>query len=109
MNENGFNRDSMARTYAARHLNTDSSIREIYYLPESAPEREIRIVEINDAIFERNENPLEALDFGVDIDSQNGHTLLVLDVTLKQWEKIDKRELQLPCGWSLEKAIKIDR
>ncbi len=105
MPENHFNRDSMARWYAARHLKTDPGIRAIYYLPAGAPEREIRFIEINDLIADRDKYPLEPIDFGVDIGRTEGHTLMVLDVTPVQWEKINKKDLQLPMGWSLDGAI----
>ena len=36
MPENQFNRESMARWYAKRHLKTDPGIRTIYYLPAGA-------------------------------------------------------------------------
>jgi hypothetical protein len=104
-----FNRNAMARSYAARHLKTDPGIKEIYYLPAGAPEREIRLLEVNDLIADRNKTPLEAIDFGVDIGSANSHTLLVLDVTPGQWEKIRVKGLSLPTGWSLEKAIRVTR
>ena len=104
MPENQFNGDSMARLYAKRHLKTDPGIREVYYLPAGAPEREIRFIEINDLIADRDKHPLEPIDFGVDIGGTEAHTLLVLDVTPVQWEKINKKELQLPTGWSLDGA-----
>jgi hypothetical protein len=47
MPKNQFNRESMARCYAKRHLKTDPGVGTIYYLPAGAPEREIRFIEIN--------------------------------------------------------------
>ena len=75
MPENHFNRDEAARWYANRHLKTDPGIREVYYLPRGSPEREIRLLEVNDLMADRQEDPLEAIDFGVDIDGTNAHTL----------------------------------
>jgi hypothetical protein len=109
MPENQFNRDSMARSYATRHLKTDPGIRAVYYLPAGAPQREIRFLEINELIADRDKYPLEPIDFGVDIGGAEGHTLLVLDVTPTQWEKINKKELQLPKGWSFDGAIPFSR
>lgn len=100
-----FNRDEMARWYAKRHLKTDPGIRVIYYLPVGAPEREIRFVEINEAIASRDDDPIEPIDFGVDTDGESAHRLMILDVTPAQWEKIGKDQLQLPRGWSLSNAI----
>jgi hypothetical protein len=104
-----FNRDRMARWYVQRHLKTDPGIQTILYLPVNAPEREIRLVEVNAAITERGEEPLEPIDFGVDIGGAEGHTLMVLDVTPGQWKKVEKKKLHLPPGWSREGAIEFSR
>jgi hypothetical protein len=109
MPSNHFDRDSMAQQYAGRHLKTDPAIRTILYLPAQAPDREIRFIEVNDSIAERNEFPLEPIDFGVDVGASEGHRLIVLDVTPAQWEKIEKKELQLPKEWSLDGAVQYPR
>lgn len=109
MSQNHFNRDKLAQWYAEKHLKTDPATREIFYLPNGSPEREIRLLEINDQIAERHEDPLEPIDFGVDIGSAEGHTLFVLDVTPSQWTKINNRQLRLPHNWSLEDAVPIAR
>ena len=97
-----FDRDSMAQWYASRHLKTDPGIAALYYLPKNAPEREIRFVEVNDMIVERENDPLEPIDFGVDTGGANEHKLLVVDVTPDQWRRIERRELSLPTGWTLD-------
>ncbi len=104
-----FNRDDMARWYAKKHLKTDTGTRSIYYLPRDAAEREIRFVEINDLMAVRESDPLEPIDFGVDIGSKSAHRLLVLDVTPSQWEKIQTNEIPLPPGWTLDGAAIFDR
>ena len=104
-----FNREEMARSYAGRHLKTDPGIRTVYYLPAGAPEREVRFLEINDLMAVRENDPLEPIDFGVDIGGAEPHTLLVLDVTPAQWERVRRRELPLPDGWSLGNAIPFSR
>lgn len=109
MSENQFSRDGMAQWYARRHLDTDPAIQKVYYLPRGAPDREIRFVEINGLIAERNEDPLEAIDFGVDTGSESAHSLMVLDVTPDQWTMIKEGQLQLPQGWSLEDATPLPR
>ena len=104
-----FNRDSMAQWYAEQHLKTDPGIRSVYYLPTKAPDREIRFVEINELIADRNDDSLEPLDFGVDTGTENEHKLFVLDVTQKQWDRINQpnsqTSLALPPGWTLEDAV----
>ena len=99
------NKDDLARWYAGRHLETDPGIRKIYYLPTGAPEREIRFLEVNELMAVRESDPVEPIDFGIDIGSGELHKLVVLDVTPGQWERIRTNELQLPEGWSLDGAI----
>lgn len=95
-----FDRDRMAVVYAKRHKETDGAIREIHYLPTGAPDNEIRLVEVNDAI-NTTASP-EPIDFGVEAGTPNAHKLIVLDVTPSQWDEIKKETLQLPPGWTLE-------
>ena len=108
MPNNSFDRDKLARWYALRHYKTDHAIQEVVYLPANAPEREIRLAEVNESIAER-EGPLEPIDFGVDIGGAEGHTLMVLDVNPAQWKRIEKSNLALPPGWSLQGAVSIPR
>jgi hypothetical protein len=100
-----FERDAMASWYARQHRNTDPAIRAVYYLPTNAPDREIRLVEINELIVERNDDTVEPLDFGVDTGMDSEHKLMVLDVTPSQWERIKQSSLALPAGWSLASAV----
>jgi hypothetical protein len=100
-----FDRDSMARWYANEHLRTDPGIEAVYYLPTNAGEREIRFIEINNLIGERNDNILEPIDFGVDIGSESAHKLYVLDVTPEQWDRIKSKQLSLPDTWSVEDSV----
>lgn len=102
-----FDRDSVVRWYATAHLKTDPGIVAVYHLPRNAGEREIRFIEINELIGDRNDDALEPIDFGVDMGTDNAHKLFVLDVTPKQWERIEARKLQLPGDWSLDGAIEL--
>lgn len=97
-----FDRDSMAAWYASEHLKTDPGITAVYHLPEGSDDREIRLVEINRLIGERNDTGMEPIDFGIDFGTETQHKLLVLDVTPEQWKRIQSRELSLPPGWSVE-------
>ncbi len=100
-----FDRDTMARWYAEQHIKTDPGIPSVYYLPTDSPEREIRLVEVNNLIGERADDTLEPIDYGVDIGDETEHKLLVLDVTPRQWDRIQEGHLPLPQGWSLRDAI----
>jgi hypothetical protein len=100
-----FDRDSMAHWYAQEHLKADPGVRKVYYLPSGAPEREIRLVEVNDMIGERSDDSLAPIDFGVDRGDSNEHTLIVLDVTPAQLDRIIQNDLSLPRGWSLQNSV----
>ncbi len=100
-------RDEIARWYADRHLRTDDAIREILYLPEEAPPSEIRFIEINRLISEST--TIEPIDFGVNVDGVDGHTLYVLDVTPGQWREIERGAITLPEGWRLRNRVRFGR
>lgn len=95
----------MAQWYATEHLKTDPGIVAVYYLPKHAGDREIRFVEINNLIGDRNDDVLEPIDFGVDTGMDTAHQLFVLDVAPEQWGRIRTHQLSLPSNWSLEGAI----
>ncbi len=105
MSTSQFDRDSLAQWYAQSHLETDPGVDRVVYLPNEAPDREIRFVEINTMIGDRTDDSLEPIDFGIDTGTDNAHKLLVLDVTPAQWERIRSRQLPLPSNWSLDKAL----
>lgn len=102
-----FNRDSLAKWYARQHIKTDPGICSVFYLPKNSPDREIRLLEINELVGDRNDDTLEPIDFGVDRGLESEHTLLVLDVTPSQWDRIRQSLLPLPSSWSLEDAWKL--
>ncbi len=99
-----FNRDAMARWYATQHLRTDPGVAAVWHLPKYADDREIRLIEVNTLLTDRNENGLQPIDFGVDRGMDSEHRLFVLDVTPDQWERIRQRQLGLPGNWSLDEA-----
>ncbi len=105
MSTTQFDRDSMARWYAKEHLKIDPGIRLVYYLPTDAPDREVRLVEVNELVAEGTDESLEPIDFGVDTGMEGEHKLFVLDVTPSQWDRIQQSSLKLPPGWSLEDAV----
>jgi hypothetical protein len=109
MRGNKNSRDEIARSYADRHLKTDPGIREVYYLPTKAPGKEIRLVEVNELMVTREDDPLEPIDFGVDVGGNGLYSLMVVDVTPAQWEKITKNELHLPKNWTVKGAIQFSR
>lgn len=104
-----FDRDAKARWYAQQHLKIDPGVRAIYYLPSNSPEREIRLLEVNDQISEFADAELEPFDFNVDFDQDDEHALFVLDVTPNQWDRIKHDPSLLPSDWSLSDTIEYSR
>lgn len=100
-----FDRDEMVRWYARRHLETDAGVQQVYFLPENSPQNEIRFIEVNHLISETSDP--QPIDFGVDIGSDQAHTLYVLDVTPSQWIAIQAGHVQLPNGWTLDRMQKL--
>ena len=104
-----FDRDTLANWHARQHMKTDPGIRAIYYLPDNAAEREIRLVEVNEMIAERTDQALEPFRLGLDRGMETEHTIDVLDVTPAQWDKIKHGSLPLPQGWSLANSRSIEQ
>lgn len=104
-----FDRNGWARHYAHNHLEVDPGTLKIVYLPDGAPEREIRLVEVNELMVPREADPIAPLDFGVGMSEDNPHRLVIVDVTPRQWRLIEEGELSLPAGWSLRQAVEFQR
>lgn len=104
-----FDRNAWARCYAQNHLDVDLGTLTILYLPDGAPEREIRLIEINELMVAREADPVAPLDFGVGMSEENPHRLVIVDVTPEQWRQIEAGTLSLPAGWSLRDAVEYQR
>lgn len=102
-----FDRHSKARWYARQHRKTDPGVVAVHYLPTNADEREIRLLEVNNLIGDRNDSALEPIDFGIDRGMDTEHTLVILDVTPNQWQRIQAGELPLPGNWYLDAMISL--
>src|SRR5688500_17784468 len=100
----GFDRAVRAEGYARDHLKTVPGTTAVYYLPGGAPEREIRLLEVNDLLEEFN-RPLGPIDSGGSADGPDAHKLYVVDVTPAQWDRIRRGGLSLPPGWTLDGAV----
>lgn len=97
-------RDSLAAWYARKHLWIEPTLREVIYLPEGAPKSEIRFLEVSTLSTIPDDAPIEAIDFGVDLDLPVEHRLLVADLSPGQWERILDSTLALPVGWNLQNS-----
>jgi hypothetical protein len=113
-------RDTVAQWVAQKHFRVDKNICEIWYLPEDAPDDEIRLVEVSDLAVSptttTTADPHVAatasatttttappMDFGLDVREAN-FFLRVVDVDSEQLEQIEQGQLCLPDNWSLDAA-----
>lgn len=102
MTSTTFDRDAMARWYAAQHVKVDSEIVDIYHLPTGASDREIRLVEVTRGYPERTHAVLEPIELGIDRGTPSQHLLSVVDLTPGEWNRIRSGDLALPNHWSLD-------
>ena len=99
----------MARWYAERAYQNRPWGSFGVLFADDAPEREIRFVEVNELIGDRERQRPEPIDFGVDLGMETEHTLLVLDVTPVNGIGSTNRCCDYREGWSLENAIQLRR
>jgi hypothetical protein len=94
------NRDEVAAWVAKKHLNVDSGIQEVWYLPQESPAEEIRLLELSDR-FAGIESKAEPIDFGLDIEGAL-FRLFVADISSDEFDQIQHDPSRLPPGWSLK-------
>ncbi len=98
---NSATKRALATRYAESHLQADAKIHEVHYLPDGAPDREIRLVEVKEPASGRDEDALESFHARSDKDC-NDHTVRVEDVSVSQWSKIKNGNHAPPNNWGLE-------
>lgn len=91
-------RDEVAVWVARGHLFVATYVREIHYLPAGAPPDEIRLVEVDDTRPEFSIKPFDNGPIGGEYDFH----VVIVDLNGDQWDQIQRGELPLPEGWSLE-------
>ena len=102
----GISRDLFARWLARRHLLTDPGISRVVYLPANAPDKEVRLLEVNTLVSvpAGARQFVEPLEFTPDLPGIR-YTVLVADLTPAQWKVARKNpERILPEGWTLDGA-----
>ncbi len=73
----------------------------VIYLPTGAPDKEIRLLEVNRLLNPPDPDIIEPLDFTPDADPP--FKIFVADITMDQWEQVQRApETILPSGWKLE-------
>jgi hypothetical protein len=106
--QRGMSKEDFARWIAQQHFDIDKGISRILYLPMAAPDKEVRLVEVNELASIPESAPLEAVDFRPDIDGID-YSLFVVDVTPQQFERLKNGDIPPPTGWRLEKSVDLPR
>lgn len=102
----GMSQVDFAHWIAHQHYAIDQRISRIFYLPTDAPEKEIRLLEVNTLVRLAENETAGTIDFMPDIKGLD-YTLLVADATPSQYDAIIRGELALPSGWCLQGAQEI--
>ncbi len=95
-------RDEVVSWLAVQHFALSPEITDIYYLRTGAPEKEIRLLEVN-RLVGHPEDEIEAVDFGFDIEGLD-YRLLVADISPAEHQRLASGTLKLPGGWALQGA-----
>lgn len=102
-----YDRDVLAAWYAARHLEVDAGLKEIHYLPEGGPERELRFIQVHRRSFRTID--FEPMEFSVPLSDVEWHRLQVIDAGTRSWQAVQRGEVPLPPGWDLAKSTTFRR
>ena len=93
-----------AHWIAKTHMKEDSSIQEVWFLEKDSPQKEIRLLEVNEQLGEVP-FPLDPVDFGVGFDGVK-LKLIIADITPAQLSLIkNDPKKYLPEGWVLDGAL----
>jgi hypothetical protein len=94
-------RAAFAEWLARRHLEFDSRLTEVIYLPTGAPDNEVRLLEVNTGLYREPEQPIVAVETTPAIADLPFH-VWIADVTPDEWRTIQAKPVLLPAGWSLD-------
>jgi len=94
--------ESWAKTYAQAHYKTDPGLVDVYFVPAPADVREVRLIEVNEMLAEREGDLVEPWVMRADADGDDAHNIAILDVTPSQWKRVSTDGGPLPPGWTLE-------
>ncbi len=91
--------EAFARWLAQRHLDTDTSIERVVYLPAGAPAGEIRLLEVNRFLHPPDKDAIEPLEFSSGVEDLP-FRVFVADITRDEWEQVQRSpELLARIGW----------
>lgn len=101
MSEATQERAAFAEWLARQHLEFDSRLAEVIYLPTGAPEDEVRLLEVNTGLYRNADQAIVAVETTPAI-ADLPFRVWIADVTSEEWERIQSSPDKLPIGWSLE-------
>ena len=88
--------EESVKKIAYLHFSLDDEVDQIIWF-ENKEQKEICLIEVN-----RTALPTDKVEpFLISASEEIPIPLLIADVTSKEWEKIEKEEIQLPVGWNL--------
>ena len=97
-------REKLVRHLVQSHFQLEDGIERIVWF-QNGGEEDVRLVEVN-----RNSITTGSFDaFGFAASPEFPLCLQTADVTPQEWEKIERREWELPLGWNLDQARIFER
>ncbi len=99
------NREELVRQLVRDHFDLEDGIERIVWFQNGDKEPDVRLIEVN-----RNSivtGSFDAFYFASSADFPL--PIQIADVTPEEWEKIQRRELQLPTDWTLDKIKVFER
>jgi hypothetical protein len=101
-------RAAFAEWLARQHLEFDSRLTEIVYLPAGTPEDQVRLLEVNTGLYVEPGDPIVPVEMTPAI-NELPFRVSVADVSPDEWKQIQNNPGLLPAGWSLERRQTIRR
>lgn len=94
-------RAAFAEWLARQHLRFDSRLTQVVYLPDGAPDDEVRLMEVNTGLFPEPGNPIVPVETTPAV-TDIPYRVRIVDITPDEWRHIQTDPSLLPTGWSLE-------
>ena len=101
-------RDEAARSLVLHHFEVEPELKAVYVLAndqETGPDEPIRLLEVNDGTLATG--TVEVFSFGPS--RKFPYAVQIAEVTVEEFERLAQDPSQLPEGWALERATRIDR
>ena len=94
-------RAAFATWLAGQHLRFDSRLTQVVYLPNAAPDDEVRLLEVNTGLYPEPGKPIVSVETTPAV-AGLPFRVCIADVTPEEWQQIQTNPGLLPAGWSLQ-------